>query len=170
MASSSHLFSSIKMNIEIERKFLLLNQEWLPLCTQKIYIRQGYISTDPDRTVRIRIWDQQGKLTIKSKNIGGIRSEHEYDIPLQDAQDMLDNLCFQPQIEKYRYLVPFGHHTWEIDTFLGLNTGLVIAEIELQNIDEVFVSPPWLGKEVTVDHRYSNSQLCLQPYKTWAKL
>jgi adenylate cyclase len=159
--------SRMVMGIEIERKFTVKNRDWLSLNTQRVFIRQGYLSTDAERTVRIRIYDQQGKITIKSKNIAGVRAEYEYDIPFKDAVEMLDTLCFYPQIKKHRNIVPYGDHQWEIDEFIGLNQGLIVAEIELSHPEEDFVIPPWIDKDITLDHRYSNSQLCLNPYSNW---
>ena len=155
------------MGTEIERKFLLSGSKWTSLITETIYIRQGYLSAEKERTVRVRIWGKQGKLTIKSNSINGVCDEYEYDIPLQDAQEMLDRLCYSSQIEKKRHLVPFENHLWEIDEFLGENNGLIVAEIELLDRDEQFVFPTWIAEEVTKDHRYKNSQLCFHPYLTW---
>ena len=155
------------MGLEIERKFIVSDLQWLPTDTPRSYIRQGYLSTEPSRTVRVRIIDSMAKITIKGANINGARAEYEYDIPVPEAREMLDNLCLSPQIEKYRYFLPVGPHQWEIDHFLGENAGLIIAEVELQAIDEEIHLPPWLGKEVTIDHKYSNSFLSLHPYSTW---
>ena len=157
------------MGIEIERKLLLINSDWQSLFHRRIYVRQGYLSTTPDRTVRIRIWDKQGKLTIKNAPKNGTRLEYEYDIPLQDATEMLNKMCPRPQIEKHRHLVKFGEHLWEVDVFLGSNLGLVVAEVELTDPDEEFCLPPWVGQEITTDHRYSNSQLSLLPYLQWPR-
>jgi len=106
-------------------------------------------------------------LTIKGLTTGATRSEYEYEIPVVHANQMLDNLCEKPPIEKNRFKVPFQGHTWEIDQFLGLNQGLVVAEIELQREDEKFTHPDWLGEEVTDDPRYFNSNLVANPYTNW---
>lgn len=147
------------MGIEIERKFLIHDSSWRKNIQQTITIRQGYLSIEADRTVRVRLWGEEGKLTIKSKAKHGSRLEFEYDIPKKDAEDMLESLCLQPQVCKKRHLVTVGKHLWEIDEFLDHNQGLIVAEIELESIEETFVLPDWIGKEVTDDHRFSNSYL-----------
>ena len=151
---------------EIERKFLLENEEWRDLVIDSFSLRQGYLSTTPESTVRVRIRDSKAMLTIKSKNIGIRRNEYEYQIPLKDAEEML-LLCPDPLIEKVRYIVTIGIHTWEIDKFSGDNNGLAIAEIELDSEDEPFDKPAWLGVEVSDDTRYFNSNLVLTPYSKW---
>ena len=157
------------MGTEIERKFLLATSDWQKLCTKTIYIRQGYLSTEAERVVRIRIWDTQGKLTIKGPKTNAVCDEYEYDIPLDDAQKMLDSLCYPLQIEKKRHIIQSGHHIWEIDEFLGDNYPLVLAEVELEDRSETVILPDWIGQEVTDDHRYTNSELCLSPYNSWTK-
>lgn len=150
---------------EIERKFLLCSDAWREGHVG-LAIAQGYLSTDPDRTVRIRIAGQQAFITVKSRPIGISRAEFEYEIPLSDARAML-SLCLPSTIEKTRYRVPYGAHLWEIDEFHGANQGLIVAEVELQNSDEKIERPPWIGMEVSEDRRYSNSQLAQMPYRDW---
>lgn len=147
------------MAIEIERKFLVDSDDWKKEVSDAIPIRQGYISSDAERTVRVRIWGDSGKFAIKSKPKNATRLEFEYDIPKSDALEMLDTLCSFPQIQKTRFLIPRGKHIWEVDVFEGHNQGLILAEIELSSEDEEFEKPAWLGKEVTLDFRYSNSYL-----------
>lgn len=154
------------MGEEIERKFLVTGDAWRKRDAGVRY-RQGFLSTDPDRTVRVRIAGDEGSLTIKGRTHGARRAEFEYEIPTADAQQMLDTLCKRPLIEKVRYTVTSGTHTWEIDVFEGDNRGLVIAELELESEDEPFERPDWIGAEVTEDPRYFNSNLVERPYNTW---
>ena len=154
------------MGQEIERKFLVTNDTWRRNATGTHY-RQGFLSTEPERTVRVRIAGDRGTLTIKGKTIGATRPEFEYDIPREDAKQLLDTLCQRPLIEKVRHVLREGAHTWEVDVFEGDNTGLVVAEIELQREDEPFERPPWLGEEVTHDPRYFNASLVHKPYRGW---
>ena len=151
---------------EIERKFLVINQEYKSLGT-KHYIHQGFLSTDKERVVRIRVFDEQAFITVKGKNAGATRAEFEYDIPLEDARYMLENLCLKPTIEKYRYNINYEGFTWEVDEFLGENEGLLVAEIELEHPDQEFLLPGWVGEEVTADPRYYNANLVKNPYKNW---
>lgn len=154
------------MGVEIERKFLLANEGWRGqgIATR---MRQGYLVADPVRTVRVRIEGGRAVLTIKGKTTGAARGEWEYDIPVADATELLDGLCEQPQVEKIRHRIEHAGHTWEVDEFLGLNAGLVVAEIELDAEDEAFEKPDWIGVEVTGDKRYYNSSLIRQPYSQW---
>jgi adenylate cyclase len=154
------------MGEEIERKFLVVGQGWRDEATGTPY-RQGFLSTEPERTVRVRIAGDKGSITIKGKSLGARRAEFEYEIPVTDAEQMLDTLCQKPLIEKVRYSVRAGEHTWEIDVFQGVNAGLVVAEIELRAEDEAFQKPPWIGDEVTGDPRYFNSNLVARPYTAW---
>jgi adenylate cyclase len=151
---------------EIERKFLVRSDAYRALGTAE-HLRQGYVRTAGPATVRVRVGGDRGFLTIKGPSRGATRSEFEYPIPLADAVALLDTLCERPQIEKLRYRVPAGAHTWEVDEFLGDNAGLVVAEIELSAEDEPFARPAWLGEEVTADPRYRNSALAERPYRTW---
>lgn len=151
---------------EIERKFLVSTNNWKDDVSTTHVFRQGYLSYDSERTVRVRATEVSGFLTIKGITTGLTRDEFEYEIPLADALALLQ-LCERPAIEKKRYLVPHGAHIWEIDVFEGVNTGLVVAEIELQSEDEAFEKPTWLGKEVSGQRKYSNSALSLLPFKDW---
>lgn len=154
------------MGQEIERKFLIDGDEWLEEASGTQY-RQGFLSTDPERTVRIRVAGNAGSLTIKGKTVGATRTEFEYPIPVEEANRVLDTLCKRPLIEKIRYRVPHGGHVWEVDVFQGENEGLVVAEVELRTEDEPFERPGWLGEEVTDDPRYFNANLVDSPYRTW---
>jgi adenylate cyclase len=157
------------MGIEIERKFLVRDDAWRRCAAGKDY-RQGYLTVDPERTVRVRIAGEKGFLTIKGKTEGLARSEFEYPIPLAEAAFLLDQLCLRPLIEKIRYNVTFGGRTWEIDEFGGDNEGLILAEVELDSCDQSVDLPPWVGEEVTGDRRYYNASLIQNPYKGWGQL
>ena len=151
---------------EIERKFLV-KDSWQPQ-SAGIKIAQGYLSTVPERTVRVRIKGDKGYLTIKGKNVGVIRAEYEYEIPRQDAEEMLQ-LAEQPILVKTRYLEQQGEFIWEVDVFAGENQGLVVAEIELPAEDAEFSRPAWLGQEVSGDVRYYNANLIKCPFSLWKK-
>jgi len=154
------------MGYEIERKFLVVGNQWKKDTDGTLY-RQGYLSTEKERTVRVRSIENSAFLTVKGINSGIRRLEFEYEIPLSDAETMLEDLCEQPIIEKYRYRIIYNGFTWEVDEFLGENAGLVIAEIELDNEEQSFERPPWIGKEVSGDPRYFNSVLSIHPYQSW---
>ncbi len=154
------------MAIEIERKFLIKNDQWRGLAQGSVY-RQGYIPTQDYTTVRVRTVGDRGYLTIKGKNTGMSRLEFEYEIPLPDADQILTSLCQPPLIEKYRYRIEFAGKTWEVDEFLGDNQGLILAEIELSREDEIVELPDWIGEEVTGDRRYYNVNLARHPYASW---
>lgn len=151
---------------EIERKFLLRNDAWKPAIIRRLEIKQGYLNTDPKRTVRVRIKGDQGYLTIKSESVGISRQEFEYEIPYEEARSLI-LLCEPPVIDKVRHEVKHEGHLWEIDVFAGANEGLSVAEIELSAEDEGFSPPPWLGEEVSHDPRYFNSQLVACPFCDW---
>lgn len=151
---------------EIERKFLVAGEAWRALAPGTRY-RQGYLSTVKERTVRVRTIDDTGFLTIKGISVGATRSEYEYEIPAVDAKEMLDELCEQPIIEKNRYKIPLGDVIWEVDEFLGVNAGLIVAEVELQSEEQAFAKPDWIGEEVTGDPKYFNSSLIARPFSTW---
>ncbi len=155
--------------VEIERKFLVAG-DFRRETTGVTHIIQGYISSQPGRTVRVRIRNEEGFLTIKgpSDEKGICRYEFEQKIPQDDAQALL-KLCEPGIIDKERYLIPKGKHTWEVDVFHGENEGLVIAEIELQSAEEPFEHPAWLGAEVSGNRRYYNSMLIKHPYTKWNK-
>ena len=154
--------------IEIERKFLVSSLEFKREAFKHFRITQGFLSTDPERTVRVRIKDQKGYLTVKgpSSEDGLSRFEWEQDISEDDARALLD-LCVQSVIDKTRYEVQSGNHVFEVDVFGGRNEGLILAEVELKSEDEEFISPDWLGEEVTGIPKYYNSQLSIEPFKTW---
>ena len=157
------------MSLEIERKFLVKSNEFQNNSHKKFYIKQGFLNTNKHRTVRIRISDEKAYLTIKgiSNNSGISRFEWEKEIPLKEAKQLL-LLCEKGIIEKNRYLIKYGLHIFEVDEFLGKNEGLIIAEIELSSENEVFEKPIWLGKEVTGDIKYYNSQLSKKPFTNWS--
>lgn len=154
------------MGTEIERKFLLRDDSWKLGAEGKVY-RQGYLSAAASRNVRIRIIGEQGYLTVKGRASGITRLEFEYEIPLVDAENMLDKLCLKPLIEKTRFKIEHSGMTWEIDQFAGDNAGLVVAEIELEDEAQEIDLPSWVGAEVTDDPRYLNSNLVERPYTTW---
>jgi adenylate cyclase len=154
------------MGQEIERKYLVSSDAWR-VGLNGLYCQQGYLVTNINRTVRVRVLGNQGFITVKGNNEGIRRLEYEYSIPVQDAIDMLSQLCMRPLIEKYRYKRNYAGHLWEIDEFLGQNLGLVVAEIELQSIDQVVELPDWVGCEITDDVRYLNFNLAKIPYATW---
>jgi adenylate cyclase len=154
--------------VEIERKFLVISEEFKLVASHKHQIAQGYLNSDPERTVRIRIKGESGFLTIKGKGneTGMTRFEWETEISLIEAKPLLA-LCEKGVIHKTRYEVEVGKHTYEVDVFSGDNEGLIIAEIELTSENETFLKPNWLGKEVTKDNRYYNVYLSQNPYKNW---
>lgn len=154
--------------IEIERKFLVNSDVFLKLYKAKNRIVQGYLSSIPERTVRIRIKSRKGYITIKGKsNSSGLsRMEWEKEIAIKEAQELL-NICESGVIDKVRYEIEVGNHVFEIDVFEGENKGLIVAEIELQSENESFEKPDWLGKEVTGDKRYYNAYLSKNPFKNW---
>ncbi len=154
------------MALEIERKFLLLSDEYKAASTSKRII-QGYICSDKNRVVRVRIYGEKAYITIKNATIGFARNEFEYAIPVEDAQVMLAEICEKPIIEKVRHRYDYKGFCWEIDEFHGENEGLVMAEIEFPSVDCVFEKPPFIGEEVTNDTRYYNASLIRNPYKNW---
>ena len=157
------------MNTEIERKFLVTDESFRKDIVKSYNIKQGYIAHDGGNTVRIRIRDDKGFLTIKGKSAeGGMsRPEWEREIPMQDALELFA-LCKKGSIEKIRHIIPApGGRKWEVDEFEGENSGLIMAEIELGSSNEPFEKPSWLGPEVTGDPRFFNSYLSLHPYTTW---
>jgi adenylate cyclase len=154
------------MSQEIERKYLVKSNDYQSI-GKPVYIHQGFLSTEKDRVVRIRIYGDDAFLTIKGVSKGIARAEFEYPVPLEDAKFMLENLCLRPTIEKYRYKIEYEGFTWEVDEFLGENEGLVVAEIELDHEGRQFPKPAWIGEEVTDDIRYFNANLVKNPYKNW---
>ena len=153
---------------EIERKFLVLDDSFKHEAFSKSHIQQGYLCSERGRTVRVRIRDERAYLTIKgpSENGGLSRYEFEYEIPLEDARQMMQ-FCEPGIIDKTRWLVKSGKHTFEVDEFFGDNEGLVVAEVELSYDDEPYQKPHFIGKEVTGDRRYYNSCLCVKPFNKW---
>lgn len=150
---------------EIERKFLVDTARWRPAGPGVVF-RQGYLSSHPERVVRVRLEGDAGKLTIKGPTRGVTRTELEYEISRADAEALLA-LCERPLIDKVRHAEQHGGKTWEIDVFHGENEGLVIAELELGSEDEPFAAPPWATEEVSHDPRYFNASLVKAPYRTW---
>lgn len=157
------------MATEIERKFLVKGDEWRILATGTVY-RQGYLSTKKGCTVRVRLVGNQGYLTIKGLTQGFSRAEYEYPIPAEDAQEMLDNLCDRPLIEKTRYKIEYAGLIWEVDEFASENQGLILAEVELADENQIIELPDWIGKEVSDDPRYYNANLTQHPYSQWSDL
>lgn len=155
------------MGVEIERKFLLANDDWRKQVHTSVKFRQGYLVGSDKSSVRVRIEGEQSNLNIKGATLGVRRQEFEYPIPMDDANELLSTLCTEPLIEKTRHYVSAGEHTWEIDEFSGDNEGLIVAEIELQHENETFEAQDWLGEEVSDDKRYYNSMLIKDPYKNW---
>ncbi len=153
---------------EIERKFLVISDNFKKTAFKKMRIKQGFLSSVPERTVRIRIKEDNAYITIKglSNKSGTTRYEWEKEISVEDAEDLIQ-VCEPGIINKNRYLIKSGEHTFEVDEFYDENEGLTIAEIELSDENEDFEKPDWLGKEVTGDIRYYNSQLSKNPFKNW---
>ena len=151
--------------IEIERKYLVVNK--LYKSGTPIHISQGYICSEENRVVRVRIKGDKAYITIKNATIGFARNEYEYEIPVADAEAMLHNTCQQPIIDKTRYVLEHKGFMWEVDEFHGDNEGLVVAEIELEDKDAVFDLPDFVGEEVTGQPQYYNACLFKKPYKKW---
>ena len=156
------------MGLEIERKFLVKSTDFKKESCQKSYIKQGFLNSDKERTVRVRITDTKGFVTIKGKsNISGMsRFEWEKEISLKEAKELL-SLCEKGIIEKYRYCIRYNNHVFEVDEFLDNNKGLIIAEVELKSENDFFEKPSWLSKEVTGVVKYYNSNLSKHPYNEW---
>lgn len=155
------------MGHEIERKFLVCDDSWRGAGSARRMV-QGYLSLDPERTVRVRIAGEQAWVTIKGATSGCTRVEHEFEVPVSAAEGMLA-LCLPGVIEKTRHEIRVGGHLWEVDDFHGANAGLVVAEIELGDESEEFEKPVWLGEEVTEDSRYYNASLTKLPYSRFAE-
>jgi adenylate cyclase len=156
------------MGTEIERKFLVVGDEWRAGVVSATHIVQGYLAWTASATVRVRIKGDEAFLTVKGSTQGISRSEFEYPVPVDDAGRMLADMAQGPVIDKVRHLIPVGAHTWELDVFAGDNEGLVMAEVELAEPDEVFTLPAWAGREVSDDPRYYNVNLAAHPYREWA--
>ncbi len=155
------------MAIEIERKFLIRNDTWKLATKTSIDIKQGYLSLEENCTVRVRCTNNQAFLTIKGKTSGISRKEFEYVIPREEADEILNSMCVGYIISKTRHIIEFSGHRWEIDEFFGDNSGLVLAEIELQAEEEAFNKPSWLGEEVSTDPKYFNANLIKTPFLKW---
>lgn len=157
------------MGIEIERKFLLADDRWRALVGRSQSMQQGYLAAEGGRaSTRVRIEGDHATLNIKAAVVGSARAEYEYEIPLAEGREILATLCVGV-LEKTRHYVERDGLTWEIDEFSGANTGLIVAEIELERVDQAFDRPAWLGAEVTGERRYYNHHLALHPYSTWAR-
>ncbi|HMT72601.1 MAG TPA: CYTH domain-containing protein [Chitinophagaceae bacterium] len=156
------------MGQEIEKKFLVTSDEFKKQASKETRITQGYISSVPERTVRVRIKGKSGFITIKGigNDSGASRFEWEKEIPVSEVEDLL-KICESGVIDKTRYEVKLGNHTFEVDEFYGENQGLVVAEVELENETDHFEKPSWLGVEVTGDVKYYNSMLMKNPYTKW---
>jgi CYTH domain-containing protein len=154
------------MGLEIEKKFLVKDDSWKQQATGVFY-RQGYLSSQPERVVRVRTVEEKAYLTIKGKSIGAARCEYEYEIPHAEAVEILTQVCEQPIIEKIRYKVIYEGLLWEIDEFEGENNGLVLAEVELEDEGQHIKLPPWVGEEVTVQEKYYNARLIKNPFSKW---
>lgn len=155
------------MGLEIERKFLVNHEKWAVAEKPKAeFYRQGYLLTDPNKTIRVRATDTKGFMTIKGKSEGATRAEFEYEIPKEEAIQLLDMFAVS-DLTKYRYKVFFAEKLWEVDVFLGENEGLIVAEIELSNEDEAFDLPDWAAEEVTGEKKYYNSNLSTLPFRQW---
>ena len=157
------------MDLEIERKFLVLNEDFRKLATHKKKITQGYLNSSKVRAVRVRIAEDKAFLTVKgeSNETGLSRFEWEKEIEMHAAKNLLP-LCEPSLLEKIRHYVPVGNHLFEVDEFLGDNKGLLIAEIELSDEEEAFSMPDWIGREVTGDAEYYNVSLVKKPFKDWS--
>lgn len=155
------------MRTEIERKFLVRGEGWRAGATAKP-MRQGYLHANEHMSVRVRRAGERAQLTVKGAQKGATRMEYEYEIPVSDAEVMLDTLCLPPLIEKVRYTLVLADATWEIDVFGGENAGLTVAEVELASEDQSVDLPDWIGLEVTNDPRYLNANLAKMPYKRWS--
>jgi adenylate cyclase len=157
------------MGQEIERKFLVLEDRWSQVRQGVVGVRycQGYIPTLNHQTVRLRIAGDQGYLTLKGPTVNLSRSEFEYPIPTADAAAMLEQFCQQPLIDKVRYKIPYQGLVWEVDEFAGDNHGLILAEVELEAVDQPVPLPDWVGQEVSGDRRYYNSYLVQHPFGRW---
>ena len=154
------------MAVEIERKFLVVGGHWRSLA-EPVQIRQGYLARTGQCVVRVRTAGGKGWLTVKGRVVGIERPEYEVEVPYADAVEMLETLCTKPLVDKRRYRIPSGRVVWEVDEFLGENTGLVIAEVELESASQEVERPAWVGAEVTGDPRYYNSSLMENPYSRW---
>ena len=155
------------MPVEIERKFLVDGDAWRSGVRRRELFRQGYLASSDACSVRVRVAGERAWLGLKGRVQGATRLEYEYEIPLHEGNEILDTLCAEGRLEKWRHWVPHSGHEWEVDEFLGANAGLVVAELELDDEAETFARPSWLGAEVTHDARYFNSRLASRPWPQW---
>ncbi|MFT5176629.1 MAG: adenylate cyclase [Gammaproteobacteria bacterium] len=158
-----------RMAMEIEHKFLLCNDSWRDLADAGLRMVQGYLAGDERQSIRVRIAGERAWLNIKHAQSLIVRREFEYLIPLADADEILTHMCANGRVDKTRFRVPVGEHTFEVDVFHGDNDGLIVAEVELQYEAEAFVRPDWLGDEVSHDTRYFNHNLVAHPYSVWSQ-
>ena len=155
------------MAIETEHKYLVNESDWNKIVPEKsLPVKQAYLFASEDKTIRLRQIGEKAFITIKGKTQGASRPEYEYEIPLTDALEMIEQFCSK-LIEKTRHFVNYKNKTWEVDVFEGLNKGLIIAEIELESENEHYELPAWLGQNVTSDYRYANSNLSVNPFTNW---
>lgn len=152
---------------EIERKFLVENDSWRNDVFRQTSMRQGYLNNAEKSSIRVRVTGEKAYLNIKSATLGIYRKEYEYEIPMEDGNEILNTLAQGPLIEKVRYYVKHGRHVWEVDVFEGENEGLIVAEVELSHEDEEYKKPDWAGEEVSGDTRYYNVCLVKHPFKQW---
>jgi len=155
------------MPVEIERKFLVDGEAWRNGVRRHELFRQGYLAGSESCSVRVRVGGERAWLGIKGRVLGASRPEYEYEIPVHEANEILETLCVRGRIEKRRHWVPYADLVLEVDEFLVSNAGLLVAELELEDESETFVVPPWLGREVTQDERYYNSSLAERPWRDW---
>jgi adenylate cyclase len=155
------------MALEIERKYLVINDKWRDSVIKESVMKQGYLANAANASVRVRVSGSEARLTVKGRSKGISRSEYEYAIPLQDAEEILRNHISGAVIEKVRYKVKCGDHVWDLDVFAGANHGLIMAEVELSSEDEGFQMPEWVGEEVSSESRYYNANLASHPYCDW---
>lgn len=156
------------MGLEIERKFRVTGEAWRREVVRSLDMRQGYLAGEGGRaSVRVRLEGEEARLNIKAAVVGSARDEYEYPVPVDDCRRILDTLCVG-RVEKIRHYIERDGLTWEIDEFLNDNAGLVVAEVELDSVDQVFAKPEWIGRELTDDRRFYNHHLALHPWKTWA--
>lgn len=152
---------------EIERKYLIHSDKWKQMDKPAGQnYRQGYLLTDPLKTIRVRLTDTTAYLTIKGISVGATRAEYEYEIPKHDATELLDKFAIS-ELSKIRYKIDYQGKVWEVDEFLGDNAGLIVAEIELKSEDEPYDIPDWIDRDVTGEDKYYNSNLTLYPFKNW---
>jgi adenylate cyclase len=155
------------MAVEIERKFRVIDDAWRASISSSTLLRQGYLANTARASIRVRLAGEQGWLSVKAMTPGRARAEYEAAISVADTNEMLATLCEGPLVEKWRHIVPHAGNHWEIDEFLGENSGLVIAELELESVQQSFARPDWLGVEVTDELRYFNFRLSQEPYCRW---